>query len=96
MTIFLLFLVSDMFAGDGWRVHPDWVYCEYNYAGDPAREFGTPEGELKHFVGRFKKPGWSWGTPNPRPLPQCSGSKKYNPNCLKGKSVCQQLLSGIA
>ena len=78
-------LVSEKFKGNSWRVHPDWVYCEYNYAGEPAHEFDTPEDMLTHFVAKFNKPGWEWGTPRVRPLPQCTGSKQYNPNCQKCK-----------
>ena len=25
-----VFSVSDLFKGKSWRLHPDWVYCEYN------------------------------------------------------------------
>ena len=47
MNLFLS--VSDLFTGKDWRLHPDWVYCEYNYAGTPGREFNTPEENMAHF-----------------------------------------------
>lgn len=78
-------LVSAFFDGGDWRIHPDWVYCEYNYAGTPLREFNTPEENMKHFVGKMQKPGWNWGTPSVLPLPKCSDKQKFEPNCFKCK-----------
>ncbi|XP_058802117.1 voltage-dependent calcium channel subunit alpha-2/delta-3 isoform X2 [Phymastichus coffea] len=48
--------ISDLFAGDHWGIHPDWVYCRYHYL--EGHEFDTPEDELRHFltiVGNFSK-----------------------------------------
>ena len=77
--------VSDKFADKSWRVHPDWVYCEYNYAGAPQREFATPEDNIRHFVGRAQGRGWNWGTPSVIPLPKCSNKDQFDPNCFKCK-----------
>ena len=74
-----------MFVEKSWRLHPDWVYCEYNYAGTPGREFNTPEDNMKHFFVKMQQPDWNWGTPNVLPLPKCSDKQKFEPNCFKCK-----------
>merc|ERR1719362_2411204 len=53
------FNISDLFKGKSWRLHPDWVYCEYNYAGTPYREFNTPEDNMKHFFVKMQQPEWN-------------------------------------
>jgi hypothetical protein len=65
-------------------LHPDWVFCQYNYAGDQAREFANPQENMKHFLVKMQKPGWNWGTPKVRPLPKCSDKDHFDPNCVKG------------
>ena len=40
------------FAGENWKLHPDWVYCEYNYAGNADRQFDSPENNMRHFLQR--------------------------------------------
>ena len=43
-----------VFGSDRWKLHPDWVYCEYNYAGSNGRpEFDTPENNMRHFLERL-------------------------------------------
>ena len=79
------FNISHLFTGNDWRLHPDWVYCEYNYAGTPMREFDTPEKNMEHFFKRMQEPSWTWGTPNVLPLPKCSNKEKFEPNCMKCK-----------
>ena len=74
-----LFTVSSTFEGKDWRLHPDWVYCEYNYAGD-NHEFATPEEGMEHFFVKMQKPRWNWGTQRVVPLPQCQDGK-YSSNC---------------
>merc|ERR1719391_1325277 len=44
--------VNDMFPDERWKLHPDWVYCEYNYAGSNDRQFGA-----EHFGGVRLIPG---------------------------------------
>ena len=44
--------VSELITDENWRLHPDWVYCQYNYAGDRAMEFDTPEETFRHFVAK--------------------------------------------
>lgn len=65
------FNITEQFTGTNWRLHPDWVYCEYNYAGD-QHEFENPEETMKHFFHKMQKPRWNWGTTRVVPLPQCS------------------------
>uniref|UniRef100_A0A1I8NVI1 Uncharacterized protein n=1 Tax=Stomoxys calcitrans TaxID=35570 RepID=A0A1I8NVI1_STOCA len=50
--------ISDFFAGDNWKVHPDWVYCKYHYL--EGHEFKTPEDELRHFLKKMVQPDWGW------------------------------------
>ncbi|XP_065212040.1 voltage-dependent calcium channel subunit alpha-2/delta-3 isoform X2 [Planococcus citri] len=60
--------VTDFFQGSNWKVHPDWVYCEYHY---PAyRDFYSPEEQVLHFLKRATQPGWKWMSMRPRPLDQ--------------------------
>lgn len=77
--------LSSVLEGADWRIHPDWVYCQYNYAGDEDKEFATPEEGMKHFVARMQNRKWTWGTPSVRPLPVCTEDSAlgYNPNCIK-------------
>ena len=80
--------MSELITDENWRLHPDWVYCQYNYAGDRAMEFDSPEETFRHFVAKSQTPGWTWGTPRVRPLPKCTNRKnaRFDPNCLKCKS----------
>ena len=71
--------MSEKFEGDNWRLHPDWVYCEYNYAGD-QHEFDNPEETMKHFFTKMQQPRWNWGTTRVVPLPQCQDGK-YSRDC---------------
>ncbi|XP_012275894.1 voltage-dependent calcium channel subunit alpha-2/delta-3 isoform X2 [Orussus abietinus] len=50
--------VTDYFAGNNWRVHPDWLYCKYHYEGE--HRFNTSELQLLHFLERTRQPGWKW------------------------------------
>ncbi|XP_072758498.1 voltage-dependent calcium channel subunit stolid isoform X2 [Anoplolepis gracilipes] len=50
--------VTEYFKGSNWKVHPDWVYCEYNSASD--KFFSSPEERVLHFLARTRKPGWKW------------------------------------
>lgn len=77
-SLFILFFylpVTEFFKGDNWRVHPDWVYCEYNSVSDLEKEressgeytsrdqepsFGSPEEQVLHFLARAGRPGWKW------------------------------------
>ncbi|KAJ8670394.1 hypothetical protein QAD02_001653 [Eretmocerus hayati] len=48
--------ISDLFVGENWSIHPEWVYCRYHYL--EGHEFDTPEDEMRHFlkiVGNFSK-----------------------------------------
>ncbi|KAK2576412.1 hypothetical protein KPH14_005750 [Odynerus spinipes] len=56
--------VTEYFKGNNWKVHPDWVYCEYNSASD--KWFSSPEERVLHFLERSRKPGWKWMSLRPR------------------------------
>lgn len=73
---FVYVTVTEYFKGDNWRVHPDWVYCEYNSVSDLEKEressgeyansrdqepsFSSPEEQVLHFLSRAGRPGWKW------------------------------------
>ncbi|KAL6257421.1 hypothetical protein P5V15_010993 [Pogonomyrmex californicus] len=56
--------VTEYFKGSNWKVHPDWVYCEYNSASDKI--FSSPEERVVHFLSRTRRPGWKWMSLRPR------------------------------
>ncbi|CAG9816549.1 unnamed protein product [Phaedon cochleariae] len=58
--------VSDYFKGDNWRVHPDWVYCEYTSGSSGEQWFKTAEERVMHFLSRSRRPGWKWMSLRPR------------------------------
>lgn len=73
LTIFVS--VTEYFKGENWKVHPDFVYCEYNSLKDMDKElessgesffrdredsFDTPEEQVMHFMARAGRPGWKW------------------------------------
>jgi hypothetical protein len=74
--------VLEYFKGTNWKVHPDFVYCEYNSLKDMDKElensenaffrdredsFDTPEEQVSHFLSRAGKPGWKWMSVSPLP-----------------------------
>merc|ERR1719233_630581 len=67
---------NKIFPDDRWKLHPDWVYCEYNYAGTDDRKFDSPEKNMKHFLERpaDEKANFNWGQSRVRPLPKCQGN----------------------
>ena len=79
-TFDLFFSVSDLFVGDSWRLHPDWVYCEYKYAG--ALDDGNAEENMKQFFDKMQQPDWN---PNGLPKQKCKDKQKFDPNCFKCK-----------
>merc|ERR1719225_356293 len=46
---------AKVFSSDRWKLHPDWVYCEYNYAGSNDRQFDSPENNMRHFPVRLPR-----------------------------------------
>ncbi|CAB3369336.1 Hypothetical predicted protein [Cloeon dipterum] len=56
--------VTEFFKGADWKVHPDWVYCEYSYANE--QPFSTAEERVLHFLSRTLQPGWKWMSLRPR------------------------------
>ena len=52
----MYYLVSGYLEeGGNWKLHPDWVYCEYNYGGRNGKVFDTPEQNMRHFIDRLDK-----------------------------------------
>jgi len=76
---------NKIFPDDRWKLHPDWVYCEYNYAGTDDRKFDSPEKNMKHFLERLadEKANFNWGQSRVRPLPKCQGNGFYQADCPK-------------
>ncbi|XP_049817631.1 voltage-dependent calcium channel subunit alpha-2/delta-3 isoform X1 [Aethina tumida] len=58
--------VTDYFKGTNWRVHPDWVYCEYTSGTSGEQWFKTAEERVLHFLSRSRRPGWKWMSLRPR------------------------------
>ncbi|KAK9297490.1 hypothetical protein QLX08_008887 [Tetragonisca angustula] len=56
--------VTEYFKGSNWKVHPDWVYCEYSSASE--KWFPSPEERVLHFLARTRSPGWKWMSLRPR------------------------------
>ncbi|KOX79241.1 Voltage-dependent calcium channel subunit alpha-2/delta-3 [Melipona quadrifasciata] len=56
--------VTEYFKGKNWKVHPDWVYCEYSSASE--KWFPSPEERVLHFLARTRSPGWKWMSLRPR------------------------------
>ncbi|KYB29565.1 voltage-dependent calcium channel subunit alpha-2/delta-3 isoform X2 [Tribolium castaneum] len=58
--------VTDYFKGNNWKVHPDWVYCEYTSGTSGEQWFRTAEERVLHFLSRSRRPGWKWMSLRPR------------------------------
>ncbi|CAK9815507.1 Voltage-dependent calcium channel subunit alpha-2/delta-3 [Anthophora plagiata] len=56
--------VTEYFKGNNWKVHPDWVYCEYSSASE--KWFPSPEKRVLYFLARTLVPGWKWMSLRPR------------------------------
>merc|ERR1711892_988529 len=80
---------NKIFPDDRWKLHPDWVYCEYNYAGTDDRKFDSPEKNMKHFLERLadEKANFNWGQSRVRPLPKCQGNGYYQADCPKSAGI---------
>merc|ERR1719431_781726 len=80
---------NKIFPDDKWKLHPDWVYCEYNYAGTDDRKFDSPEKNMKHFLERLadEKASFNWGQSRVRPLPKCQGNGYYQADCPKSAGI---------
>lgn len=50
--------MSDLFRGDNWKVHPDWVYCRFHYL--EYKSFVDSQEELLYFIRQFYDPTWEW------------------------------------
>ncbi|XP_065165704.1 voltage-dependent calcium channel subunit alpha-2/delta-3 isoform X2 [Atheta coriaria] len=58
--------VEEYFKGDNWKVHPDWVYCEYSSGSSGEQRFRNAEDRVRHFLSRSRRPGWKWMSLRPR------------------------------
>ncbi|XP_063239126.1 voltage-dependent calcium channel subunit alpha-2/delta-3 isoform X2 [Bacillus rossius redtenbacheri] len=68
--------VTEYFKGNNWKVHPDWVYCEYSYASE--HRFKSPEEQVFHFLVKTCNPGWKWMSLRPRfPLKKKTEKDSY-------------------
>merc|ERR1719228_168564 len=83
---------KQIFPDDRWKLHPDWVYCEYNYAGTDDRKFDSPEKNMKHFLERLSNEGvkFNWGQSRVRPLPKCQDNGYYKADCPKLDKVLEK------
>ncbi|XP_031622990.1 voltage-dependent calcium channel subunit alpha-2/delta-4 [Contarinia nasturtii] len=88
--------VTEYLKGTDWRVHPDWVYCEYNSLYDFAKErensgetsssndertsFETAEDQVLHFLARAGRPRWKWMSVRPRSPVPHFGHNGASPN----------------
>ncbi|KAJ2948127.1 hypothetical protein O0L34_g9926 [Tuta absoluta] len=83
--------VTEYFKGENWKVHPDWVYCEY--ASTSEQTFSTPEEQLVHFLSRAGRPGWKWMSLRPRALTLHNAHKKQERDSYYcDKSLVQSLI----
>ncbi|VVC42026.1 Hypothetical protein CINCED_3A004436 [Cinara cedri] len=48
----------DKYFQDKWKIHPNWVYCDYFHSSE--RKFENPEKKLLHFMKKIFSPGWEW------------------------------------
>jgi len=81
---------AKVFSSDRWKLHPDWVYCEYNYAGSNDRQFDSPENNMRHFLDRVSHEGakFNWGSSRVRPLPTCAGNGGgFTADCPKSAGI---------
>ncbi|XP_017785728.1 PREDICTED: voltage-dependent calcium channel subunit alpha-2/delta-3 isoform X2 [Nicrophorus vespilloides] len=58
--------VEEYFKGNNWKVHPDWVYCEYSSGSSGEQWFKSAEERVLHFLSRSRRPGWKWMSLRPR------------------------------
>ncbi|XP_069684436.1 voltage-dependent calcium channel subunit alpha-2/delta-3 isoform X2 [Periplaneta americana] len=84
--------VTEYFKGSNWKVHPDWVYCEYNSMSE--HRFKTPEEQVLWFLSKTGKPGWKWMSLRPRsPLKDGHNMKKMEKDSyFCDKSLVQSLV----
>ncbi|XP_025207776.1 voltage-dependent calcium channel subunit alpha-2/delta-3 isoform X2 [Melanaphis sacchari] len=48
----------DKYFQDKWKIHPNWVYCDYFHSSE--RKFENPEDKLLHFMEKIFSPDWEW------------------------------------
>ncbi|XP_060872054.1 voltage-dependent calcium channel subunit alpha-2/delta-3 isoform X2 [Metopolophium dirhodum] len=48
----------DKYFQDKWKIHPNWVYCDYFHSSE--RKFENPEEKLLHFMEKIFSPDWEW------------------------------------
>lgn len=82
--------VSSFFSGKNWKIHPDWIYCRYNY--DHLKSFDSPEAQVMHFVDRTQRERWRWNSKHPRPSHDSARSHKQDDNFYCDKHLMQSLI----
>ncbi|XP_059352267.1 voltage-dependent calcium channel subunit alpha-2/delta-3-like isoform X7 [Daphnia carinata] len=82
--------VSSFFSGKNWKIHPDWIYCRYNY--DHLKSFDSPEAQVMHFVDRTQRERWRWNSKHPRPSHDSVRSHKQEDNYYCDKHLMQSLI----
>ncbi|XP_030748608.1 voltage-dependent calcium channel subunit alpha-2/delta-3 isoform X3 [Sitophilus oryzae] len=83
--------VTDYFKGNNWRVHPDWVYCEYTASTSGEQWFKTAEERVLHFLSRSRRPGWKWMSLRPR-SPLQREHHHFSPKQDKDAYYCDKTL----
>ncbi|KAK9758435.1 VWA N-terminal [Popillia japonica] len=85
--------VEDYFKGNNWRVHPDWVYCEYTSRSLEEQSFRSAEERVLHFLSRSRRPGWKWMSLRPRsPLQHHPINKQDKDAYYCDKTLLQSLV----
>ncbi|XP_053622117.1 voltage-dependent calcium channel subunit alpha-2/delta-3 isoform X1 [Plodia interpunctella] len=83
--------VTEYFKGENWKIHPDWVYCEYASTSDQT--FNSAEEQLLHFLSRAGRPGWKWMSLRPRALTLHNAHKKQDRDAYYcDKTLVQSLI----
>ncbi|XP_060516283.1 voltage-dependent calcium channel subunit alpha-2/delta-3 isoform X2 [Cylas formicarius] len=84
--------VTDYFKGTNWRVHPDWVYCEYTSGTSGEQWFKTAEERVLHFLSRSRRPGWRWMSLRPRSPSQREQHHHFSSKQDKDAYYCDKTL----
>lgn len=67
--------MSELFVGQNWKVHPDWVYCKFHYM--EYKTFNNSEDELLYFVNSFYDPSWKWSNQYGEDSSQDTGDEEH-------------------
>ncbi|CAH1121282.1 unnamed protein product [Ceutorhynchus assimilis] len=84
--------VTDYFKGNKWRVHPDWIYCEYTSGTTGEQWFKSAEERVLHFLSRSRRPGWKWMSLRPRSSPMQREHHHFSMKQDKDAYYCDKTL----